>query len=91
MRLATGTISLVEATRILDRALGMARAQGALAWELRIATTQARLCRGQDRGLHALQSLGEVVSRFKEGAGTVDLLAARALLTEGHRAQRAAG
>jgi len=91
MRLATGTISLVEATRILDRALGMARAQGALAWELRIATTQARLCRGQDRQMHALQSLSEVVSRFKEGAGTVDLLAARALLTEGHRAQRAAG
>jgi hypothetical protein len=91
MRLAAGTLTLAEAAGILDRAMTMARAQGALAWELRIATTQARLCRGQDREMHALQSLSEVVSRFKEGAGTVDLLAARALLTEGHPVQRAAG
>ncbi|MEJ0015806.1 MAG: winged helix-turn-helix domain-containing protein [Acetobacteraceae bacterium] len=59
-----------------ERSLELARRQGALAWELRAATSLARL-RG-DRPARDL--LAAVVGRFTEGLATGDMVAAAALL-----------
>ena len=62
------------------RALDLARRQGALAWELRAATSLARLQRDQDRSADALALLQPVYDRFTEGFDTADLTAATTLL-----------
>jgi tetratricopeptide (TPR) repeat protein len=64
------------------RALHLAHRQGALSWELRIATSLARLLRDQGHCAEARQLLASVYGRFTEGFGTADLLAARRLLDE---------
>ena len=58
----------------------MAREQGALFWELRVALSPARLRVTQGRHSAARQILAPVYDRFTEGFGTVDLHAARAVL-----------
>ena len=58
----------------------MARQQGALLWELRVALSVARLRLTQGRHNDARQILAPVYDRFTEGFGTVDLRAARAML-----------
>jgi predicted ATPase/DNA-binding winged helix-turn-helix (wHTH) protein len=63
-------------------ALDWARDQGALSWELRIATSRARLMRQQGRSEHARSQLQPVYDRFTEGFDTADLVAARRLLDE---------
>jgi predicted ATPase len=62
------------------QALDWARRQGALSWELRAATSLARLWR--DRGRHAeeIALLQPVYDRFTEGFDTTDLKAAKTLL-----------
>jgi predicted ATPase len=62
------------------QALDWARRQGALSWELRAATSLARLWRGQDRSTEAHRLLAPVYDRFTEGFATADLTAAKALL-----------
>ena len=62
------------------QALDSARRQGALSWELRAATSLARLCHGQNRRAEALAMLQPVYNRFTEGFDTADLKAAKALL-----------
>ncbi|BBP64376.1 MULTISPECIES: ATP-binding protein [Pseudomonas] len=64
----------------LLKSLAVARRDNALAWELRSATTLARLWqrRGQDLDAHGL--LGPVYRRFTEGFDTPDLMEADALL-----------
>jgi predicted ATPase len=62
------------------RALDWARRQGALSWELRAATSLARLLRNQGRPADAMALLGPVYDRFTEGFDTVDLQAAKALI-----------
>ncbi len=62
------------------QALDWARRQGALSWELRAATSLARLWRDQDRSFDARALLQPVYGRFTEGFGTGDLKAAKALL-----------
>jgi predicted ATPase len=62
------------------QALDWARRQGALSWELRAATSLARLLRDQDRFAEALALLQPVYDRFTEGFETADLKAAKALL-----------
>ena len=64
------------------RALGIARRQAALAWELRAATDLARLWRCGYRQEEAREFLAGVYGRFTEGFGTPDLVAARLLLLE---------
>jgi predicted ATPase len=62
------------------RALHAARRQGALSWELRAATSLARLWCGQNRRAEAVALLQPVYDRFTEGFDTADLKAAKALL-----------
>ena len=64
------------------RALEMARRQEALSWELRAATSLARLWRDQGRVREGHDLLMPVYARFIEGFGTSDLVTARTLLDE---------
>jgi predicted ATPase len=72
---------LAEAEACLRRALDVAQQQGALSWELRAATSLARLWAGQGRNQRAQQLLAPVYDRFAEGFGTADLIAAQTLLS----------
>ncbi|WP_371365560.1 winged helix-turn-helix domain-containing protein [Pseudomonas sp. QL9] len=69
-----------EAESLLSRALELARRSGALAWELRCATTLARLWRDQGLVAPAREMLASVYARFEEGFATPDLKAARECL-----------
>jgi predicted ATPase len=62
------------------QALDWARPQGALSWELRAATSLARLLRDQGRPADAVALLQPVYDRFTEGFDTVDLQAAKAFI-----------
>jgi hypothetical protein len=62
------------------RALDWARRQGALSFELRAATSLARLLRDQSRAAEALALLQPIYDRFTEGFETADLKAAKALI-----------
>lgn len=72
------------------QALHWARQQGALSWELRAATSLARLWRDQNRARAAREILAPVYDRFTEGFETTDLKAAEWLL-DGLRASRREG
>jgi predicted ATPase len=60
--------------------LAAAREQGALSWELRAASSLARLELSRDRPDAARDVLAPVLARFTEGFATADLRAAQALL-----------
>ena len=64
------------------QALDFARRQGAFSWELRAATSLARLLRDQGRTLDAMGCLLPVYDRFTEGFGTADLIGAKQLLND---------
>ncbi|WP_170149545.1 ATP-binding protein [Rhodoplanes roseus] len=70
-----------EAETWFRRSLSMAQAQNAIAWELRTATSLARLGRDRDGGGEELAALASVLARFREGHATADLVAARSVLT----------
>jgi predicted ATPase len=71
-----------EAMKCLTEALVVARAQSALAWELRSTMVLARmLCEGGQRD-QAREALALVYDRFTEGFETADLKLARALLED---------
>jgi len=61
-------------------ALGRARRQGALSWELRAAACLARLWRDQNRSTEAIALLAPIYNRFTEGFETADLKTAKALI-----------
>jgi predicted ATPase/DNA-binding winged helix-turn-helix (wHTH) protein len=63
-----------------NQAAQMAREQGALFWELRVALSLARLRVSQGRRHEARAPLASVYDRFTEGFATADMQAARALL-----------
>jgi predicted ATPase/DNA-binding winged helix-turn-helix (wHTH) protein len=63
-----------------QQALDWARRQGALSWELRAATSLARLLRDQTRSTEAIALLAPIYNRFTEGFETADLKAAKALI-----------
>jgi predicted ATPase len=65
-----------------QQGLDWARRQGVLFWELRCATSLARLWRDQARSKEARELLAPVYDRFTEGFATVDLKAAKTLLDE---------
>jgi predicted ATPase len=62
------------------QALDLAQQQGALSWELRAATSLARLLSDRGRSADATALLQPVYDRFTEGFATADLKAAKALL-----------
>jgi predicted ATPase len=68
------------AEELFLQALELARLQETLSWELRAATTLARLLRDEGRSADAIGCLQPVYNRFTEGFGTADLLAAKGLL-----------
>lgn len=70
------------AETILRQSLEIAREQGALSWELRAATSMARLRRQQGRVAEARGLLEPVFRRFTEGSATADLVRAAALIKE---------
>jgi predicted ATPase len=63
-----------------QQGLDWARRQGALSWELRCATSLARLWRDQNRSTEAIALLAPIYNRFTEGFETADLKAAKALI-----------
>jgi predicted ATPase len=65
-----------------QRALAVARQQQAKSWELRAATSLARLWRDQGKRQQARELLDPVYSWFTEGLDTRDLKEAKALLEE---------
>jgi predicted ATPase len=77
---AQGSMEVAEAT--FHRSLDLARRQNALSWELRTATSLARLWRDQHCVGAARELLAAVRDRFSEGFQTRDCLRADALLQE---------
>lgn len=69
-----------EAQAYFLRASERARAQGARSWELRAATSLARMWYEQGKREAARELLGPVYGAFDEGLGTVDLRNAACLL-----------
>ncbi|AZF47569.1 MULTISPECIES: winged helix-turn-helix domain-containing protein [unclassified Pseudomonas] len=70
------------AQTLLLEALGLARQQGALAWELRCAGSLAQLWQQQGRKQAGIDLLNPLYARFTEGFATQDLLRVRRLLDE---------
>ncbi len=65
-----------------ERAIAIARAQQAKSWELRAATSLARLWRDEGKRQQARDLLAPVYGWFTEGFDTLDLKEAKALLDE---------
>ena len=79
LRQGAGQLALA-AEECFDQAAQMAREQGALFWELRIALSAARLRVSQGRHHEARALLASVYDRFTEGFASADMQAARTLL-----------
>jgi len=74
--------AIPAAEQLFVQSLDLARQQGALSWELRAATSLARLHQNQSRREIARNVLTPIFNRFTEGFQTKDLLTAKALLDE---------
>jgi hypothetical protein len=72
--------AVADAEQHFLQALDWARRQELLSWELRCATSLARLWHQQRRTTQAHKLLAPVYGRFTEGFATADLLTAKALL-----------
>jgi predicted ATPase/DNA-binding winged helix-turn-helix (wHTH) protein len=75
-----GAAAADRAKKSFDRAITLARQQGALSLELRAATSLARMLKDERRFSEALSLLQAVHGKFTEGLETVDLKTAAALL-----------
>ena len=71
-----------EAETCFRQAIDIARHQRAKSWELRAATSLARLWQRQGQRAAARQVLAEIYGWFTEGFDTADLTEARTLLEE---------
>jgi tetratricopeptide (TPR) repeat protein len=71
-----------EAENLLRQGIAIAQRQEAKSWELRAATSLARLLRRQGKVDEARKLLGEIYNWFTEGLDTADLKDAKALLDE---------
>ncbi|KRR18931.1 hypothetical protein CQ14_18740 [Bradyrhizobium lablabi] len=72
----------VKAQAYFEHSLAIARAQHAKSWELRAATSSARLLRCQGKRKMARDLLAPIYDWFTEGFDTSDLRKAKALLDE---------
>jgi predicted ATPase len=75
-----GESAISAAEQHLVRAIRLARRHEALSWELRAATSLARLRSHQQRRENARDLLGAVYGRFSEGFANADLRGASRLL-----------
>ena len=80
--LLAGAGTLSEAETAMQQGIDVARRQNAKSWELRGATSLARLRRQQGRQQEAAALLAPILGWFTEGFATADLKAARTLLAE---------
>jgi predicted ATPase len=80
--LATDSANAAEVEALFRRALDIARAQEAKSFELRAATSLARLWHRQGKRAAAHALLAPVYGWFTEGFDTRDLMEAKALLDE---------
>jgi predicted ATPase len=71
-----------KAETCFHQALDVARQQQAKSWELRTATSLARLWQQQGKRAEAYELLAPVYNWFTEGFNTADLQEAKALLEE---------
>ena len=71
-----------KAQAYFECAIAIAREQKAKSWELRAATSLARLWQGQGRRSEAHDLLAPIYGWFTEGFGTLDLKTAKMLLDE---------
>jgi tetratricopeptide (TPR) repeat protein len=78
----SGHGAMSAAEDCFKEALGAAREQGALFWELRSALSLARYQRDHGRRQEAWDLLAPVYGRFTEGYGAADLRAAKEFLDE---------
>ena len=76
------SIVVEEAEASFHKALDIARAQEAKSWELRAATSLARLWQQQGKTQEARDLLAPVYNWFTEGFDTADLKDAKALIAE---------
>jgi len=76
--------NVAKAQACFERALTLARARQAKSWELRAATSLARLLSDQGKRQTARDLLAPVYDWFTEGFDTSDLRKAKALLGELH-------
>ncbi|MGA7873113.1 MAG: hypothetical protein WCA22_19670 [Candidatus Binatus sp.] len=79
---ACGPSKYTHAEQSCRRAIAVSLRQKAKSWELRAATSLARLVRDTNRGDEARAMLAEIYNWFTEGFDTADLKDARALLDE---------
>jgi predicted ATPase len=80
--LLAGAGMVSEAETAIEKAIAVARRQNAKSWELRAATSLARLRRQQGRPQEAAALLAPILGWFTEGFDTADLQAAHTLLAE---------
>jgi class 3 adenylate cyclase/tetratricopeptide (TPR) repeat protein len=80
--LLAGAGTLSEAETAMQQGIDVARRQNAKSWELRAATSLARLRRQQGRQSEAVALLAPILGWFEEGFDTADLQAARTLLDD---------
>jgi predicted ATPase len=73
---------LAQAEAQFQQAIEIARSQSAKFWELRAATSLARLWRDQGKNAEARDLLAPVYGWFSEGFDLPDLKEAKALLEE---------
>jgi predicted ATPase len=78
--LEDASLDIPQAETCLHHALDVARRQQARSWELRAATSLARLWQQQDKRQEAHDLLAPVYGWFTEGFDTTDLQDAKALL-----------
>ena len=80
--IVNGQRDVWHAEKSLTRALTIARGQQARSWELRAATSLARLYSYQDKPAEAVRVLMPVFAWFTEGHETADVHAAQVVLRE---------
>jgi predicted ATPase len=77
-----GADAVPEAMEVFQLSLDWSRRQGALSWELRTATSLARLHSADQGPNTSLNLLRTVYDKFTEGEKSADLVLARQLLDE---------
>ncbi len=82
MLLSQSSDNQPEAETCFHQALTVARRQQAKSWELRAATSLARLWQSQNKRQDAYDLLAPVYNWFTEGFDTADLQEAKTLLDE---------